>query len=193
VTAHPLAVPPGLLRVVAIGSESTGKTDLTAWLAQALDVPWSSEYARDHAEARGGSDALTAADVDPIARGQLALEQRAIEEAGARGSPIVLHDTDLLSTLVYATAYYGEPAVPAWLRDALPMRRPALYLLCDIDVPWHTDSVRDEAADREAMQRRFVAAVEAIGIPHVRVRGDEGVRRARALEEIARLGQAANR
>lgn len=181
------AVPPGVRRIVAIGSESTGKTDLVEWLGRELVLPWSAEYAREYALARGGSAALRAADVDPIARGQLALEARAIAAAADRPEPLVLHDTDLLSTAVYATAYYGDAVLPRWLHEALAVRAPALYLLCDIDVAWHADPVRDDAADRAAMQRRFVDALEARGAAYVTIRGSEAVRRSLAREAIARL------
>lgn len=178
------AIPAGVQRIVAIGSESTGKTSLVEWLAATLGVSSSAEYAREYADAHGGSAALTAADVDPIARGQLALETRAIEAAGARGSTLVLHDTDLLSTKVYGAAYYGAEAVPGWLDAALAVRMPRLYLLCDIDVPWHSDPVRDGSTDRTTMQRGFVRALEAQGARYVTIRGSEPERRQLALRAI---------
>ena len=101
------------LRVVLVGSECTGKTDLAEWLAAELRVPMSAEYAREYAMMRGGGAALTAADVESIARGQLDAEEAAIAAAVDCGAPLVVHDTDLLSTMVYATEYYGIGAVPA--------------------------------------------------------------------------------
>jgi NadR type nicotinamide-nucleotide adenylyltransferase len=182
-----LAIPPGVARVVVIGSECTGKTELAEWLAGELDVPSSAEYAREYAERRHGGAALAAADVEPIARGQLAIENRAIEASRPRAMPLVLHDTDLLSTRVYATAYYGETAVPAWLRRATLARRADLYLFCDIDVPWAMDAVRDAEADRERMQRQFAAALAMHGAATVTVSGDRSARRETALAAIRAL------
>lgn len=176
-----VAPPAGVARIVVIGSESTGKTELTEWLAAELTVPWSAEYAREYAEARGGGAVLTAADVDPIARGQLALENAAVTAAGAAALPLVLHDTDLLSTAVYAAAYYGAEAVPPWLRHATLVRRADLYLFCDIDIPWRPDDVRDAAADRETMQRRFVQALAEQPVPVARIGGSFEERRTAAL------------
>lgn len=179
--AGDLALPAGLARIVVIGSESTGKTDLTTWLAEAIGVPWSAEYAREYAVARGGGALLTAADVDPIARGQLALERAAAEAARAAAAPLVLHDTDLLSTAVYAEAYYGPDAVPEWVRHAALVRQADLYLFCDIDVPWHSDPVRDATADRAAMQDQFERALAARRVPVVRIGGSVEARREAAL------------
>lgn len=178
---------PGIVRVVVIGSECTGKTELTEWLAAELGVPWSAEYAREYASERGGGVGLTAADVDPIARGQLALESAAVEAARSADAPLVLHDTDLLSTEVYATAYYGASAVPAWLRRATLVRRANLYLFCDTDIPWRSDPVRDALADRPAMQRRFAEALSAQPVPVVRIGGSAEERRKAGLEACRAL------
>ena len=182
-----LAIPPGIARVVVIGSECTGKTELAEWLAGELDVPSSAEYAREYAELRHGEAALAATDVEPIARGQLALENQALAASRVRATPLVLHDTDLLSTRVYATAYYGESAVPAWLRRATLARRADLYLFCDIDVPWATDAVRDADADREHMQRQFADALTIHGAATVTVSGERRARREAALAAIRAL------
>lgn len=175
------------LRVVILGAECTGKTVLTEWLARALGYPASAEYAREYAEARGGSSGLTAADVESIARGQLALEEEAIGRGAAIGSAVVLHDTDLLSTAVYARYYYGADAVPAWLPEAVRTRHADLYLLCDIEVPWDDDRVRDAAQDRAAMQRAFREALVREEVRVVEVSGDRGSRQERARGAIERL------
>ena len=97
-----------LVRVCLTGPESTGKTTLAADLAAELGVPWTPEFARTYFERKQGP--LDATDVEPIARGQLEAEERGI--AAAAGG-LVVHDTDLLSTMVYARHYYG--VVPGWI------------------------------------------------------------------------------
>ncbi len=183
------------LRVVFTGSESTGKTELAEWLAAELQVPASAEYAREYALARGGSALLTADDVAPIARGQLDGEEAAIAAADVQGSPVVVHDTDLLSTLVYATSYYGVGAVPSWLPELVIERTPALYLLCDIDVPWHGDPVRDDTREREAVQGAFEATLGRQDAGVVRVRGGRVARRDvvwRVVGSLMRGGRTAS-
>lgn len=180
------------VRVVLVGSESTGKTELAEWLAAELGVPLSAEHAREYAEARGGSAALTAADVAPIARGQLEGEEAAVAAAVRADAPVVVHDTDLLSTLVYASEYYGTDAVPPWLAETVVARRPDVYLLCDIDVPWHGDPVRDDTRSRAAVQAAFAAALAQADTPVVHVQGTPEARRAIVRDAVqATLARAA--
>ena len=97
----------------------------------------------------GNSDPVPrrpADDVAPIAIGQRAGEDRGVAEWGLRWGPNadwppVVLDTDLLSTTVYAEHYYG--ACPEWIKRAARARMGSLYLLCEPDLPWSPDGVRD--------------------------------------------------
>lgn len=156
------------LRVCVTGPESTGKTTLARRLAEWMGAAWVPEAARLYAERKG--TALDATDVAPIAREQAALEDAAMERARNVGDRLVVLDTDLLSTTVYAAEYYGH--VPPDVRSAAQARRAGLYLLCDVDVPWRADGVRDRPRDRERMFARFVAALAEAAVTPVVVRGD---------------------
>jgi NadR type nicotinamide-nucleotide adenylyltransferase len=139
------------LRVCLIGPECTGKTTLAGRLARELGAPWVREYARQYAEARGNE--LGPDDVEPIARGQMALDD-AVGDAG-----LVIRDTDLISTVVYARHYYG--ACPSWIEEEARRRRAGLYLLMDTDVAWEPDAARDAGGDvREDLFDAFRAALD---------------------------------
>jgi NadR type nicotinamide-nucleotide adenylyltransferase len=151
-------------QVVLIGSECTGKTTLATELARHYHTSWVPEFVRGYADAKPG--ALDAGDVEPIAHGQIAAQDAARE--GARG--LLLLDTDLLSTVVYAEHYYGS--CPDWISALALARRADLYLLCDIDIPWIRDSQRDRPHDRDAMQALFRGALVARGFRFVEIRGN---------------------
>lgn len=160
-------------RICLTGPESTGKTTLTEQLARELNVPWSAEYAREYAEARNND--LTAADVEPIARGEIALLDHAITEAAARRANLVLHDTDLISTVVYARHYYG--ACPQWIEDQARLRRADLYLLMDIDVVWIADEARDYSDEaRTELFHAFRAALAEFACQWQLISGDWATR-----------------
>ena len=152
-------------RICLIGPECTGKTELAQRLARELGALYVPEFARDYAEARGNS--LTAADVELIARGQMANE----DAAAARDAERVVLDTDLISTVVYARHYYG--ACPQWIEEEAHRRRADLYLLMDTDVDWIPDAARDTGGDaREDLFDAFRAALDEFETNWVIVSGD---------------------
>jgi NadR type nicotinamide-nucleotide adenylyltransferase len=167
------------VRIVVTGSECTGKTTLAQALAEALGVPWVPEYARTYAEAQGRL--LDASDVEPIARGQIAAEDAVV----VRGVALAVLDTDLVSTVVYARHYYG--ACPAWVEAAARARLGALYLLCDVDLPWQADGVRDRPRHRTEFHAAFVATLEAYEARVALVRGVGGERLALARHAVEGL------
>lgn len=168
-----------MIRVVLTGSESTGKTTLATRLATHYGVPHVPEFVREYAAQKDG--ALDFNDHGPIARGQIALEDAAI----AREQSLVVQDTDLLSTVVYCDHYFGH--CPPWIIDAARGRRPDLYLLCEIDLPWIPDGIRDRGHMREDMQNLFRAAVRASAGPYLVIDGDADQRLAKAVDAIDQL------
>jgi nicotinamide riboside kinase len=163
-----------VIRVVFTGSESTGKSTLAAEVAKHYGVEVVPEFVRAFAEEKGAP--IEFGDHGAIARGQIELEDEYIMRAtqispahparpGLPALPappaLLVQDTDLLSTVVYCRHYFGR--CPAWIEEAAERRRPDLYLLCETDVPWIADGVRDRGHLRDEMQRLFEDAVSASG------------------------------
>lgn len=167
------------LRVVVTGSECTGKTSLARFLARRYDAPWVPEFSRAYAEAKAG--ALTADDVEPIARGTLDAEARLTTPAGG----LLILDTDLVSTVVYARHYYG--ACPGWIEREAAARRADLHLLCHVDVPWEDDEIRDRPHLREQLHALFHQQLVRLGAPIVHVFGTFAERERRAAAAVDAL------
>ena len=169
--------------VVLTGSESTGKTTLAARLAARYATGWAPEFAREYLDAKGSL--LDASDVEPIARGQIALEDRARRVAAGAGVAVVFLDTDLASTAVYARHYYG--ACPPWIERAARERRGDLYLLCRPDVPWVADRQRDRAERRDELHALVRAELAALGARWVEIGGGWVERERRARDAVDAL------
>ena len=170
-------------RIVLTGSESTGKTTLAKRLAEHYATEWVPEFVRDYAATKRGP--LEFGDHDPIARGQIAREDDYLARAQARDAKLLVHDTDLLSTAVYCAHYYA--CCPPWIEEEARARRPDLYLLLDIDIPWEPDPQRDRGDRRSEMQALFREAVERSGARFVVVSGTDDARFAAAVEAIEAL------
>ena len=156
-----------LLRICVTGPECSGKTTMAERLARVLGTEWVPEAARLYAERT--PRALTDADVSPIAREHIALADAAAARAGSAGTDLIVLDTDLVSTLVYSRHYYGD--APAWIEPEARARLADLYLLCDVDIPWVADGIRDQPDNRGGMFERFRAELERLGACIVVIRG----------------------
>ena len=142
-----------MTRILSIvGPECTGKTALARALAEHLGVGYVREYARDYLAGRTGYEP---ADVEAIARGQMALEADAL---AADESPVIL-DTDLLVVRVWWEEKYGP--LPDWLRRAFATQAPRHYLLTAPDLPWEPDPLRESPFDRQRLFEVYRATLAA--------------------------------
>ncbi len=174
-----------LARVCVTGPESTGKTTLARRLAEWAGTECVPEASRLYAERIGRP--LRASDVPPIAREHIAQADAADARARARDAALLVLDTDLVSTVIYARHYYGR--VPSWIARAERARRASLYLLCDVDVPWIPDGVRDRPVRRDEMFALFRRALARRHANLVVIRGDWSVRWDLARDVLAGLGR----
>ena len=170
-------------RIVLTGPEASGKTTLAKALARNFRAPWLPEQARLYAEKVKRE--LTAADAELIAQRTIDADAAAL----ATDPPLLLLDTDLISTVVYVRHYYGP--CPAWIEHAARARRADLYLLCAPDLPWTADGVRDRPAQREEMFALFGAAMKEFECAFVDVAGTGIARERDALSAATALIAAA--
>jgi NadR type nicotinamide-nucleotide adenylyltransferase len=175
--------PDPLTRIVLTGSESVGKTTMAAQLAAHFGAIMVPEFVREYAATLGR--ALDFRDHGPIAKGQMALEDDAMARARARGDRVLIHDTDLVSTVVYCHHYFGR--CPAFIEDAAVQRQAAHYLLLDIDVPWIADGVRDREDRRAEVQALFSSTLVRFGLPFTTIHGDWTLRYTRAVDRASEL------
>ena len=172
-------VPSNVIKFVFFGPESTGKTTLARDLAKIHGTAWVPEYAREYLQKKWDESGEICApeDLYPIARGQMALENRRTKEA----EDFLFLDTDLLETAVYSQAYYGF--IEDWLMEAALKNRYDLYFLTYIDVPWEKDDLRDKPNEREEMFRLFEDMLKKTGRPYILLKGSHEER----LEKVNRI------
>lgn len=135
-----------LKKIVVIGPESTGKSVLCEQLAQHYGTAWCPEYAREYLLKHG--TAYTYDDLLTIAKGQLAGEESCEHEVaktpalpGSLSPRLLFIDTDMYVMKVWCEFVFGN--CHRYILDQIVERKYDLYLLCNTDLPWVKDELRE--------------------------------------------------
>ncbi|HTE08617.1 MAG TPA: AAA family ATPase [Flavitalea sp.] len=169
-------------KVVAIGPESTGKSLLCEQLAQHYQTIWVREYAREYLLRHGKRYSFT--DLLTIARGQLQLEDEGLQEVRKN---IILLDTNMQVMKVWCEFVFN--ACHQWILDRIIERKYDLYLLCNPDIDWVSDELR-EYPDLESRTNLYHIYRDLLinqSTPWVEIRGEDSERKATAIEAIDHL------
>jgi NadR type nicotinamide-nucleotide adenylyltransferase len=151
------------VRIAITGAESTGKTLLTQALASHFNAEWVPEFAREYVEKLHRPYVID--DVDHIARKQI----EAMQNTGAAGT-LVFFDTWLIITKVWFDKVYGYH--PEWLHNAIVENPVDLFLVCDTDLPWVNDPIRENGGEARLMlHKTYLREIEKYGFPYQIVRG----------------------
>lgn len=172
-------------RVCLVGAESTGKTTLAAALAAHYRTVWVPEYGREYSErklAEGGGYDFRSEEFAHIA----ARQREAEDEAARRANRVLVCDTDAFATSIWHRRYVGarSPEVEA---IAAAARRPDLYLLTDVGIPFVQDGTRDGEHVRAWMHETFVEELSAQGRPFLLISGPHARRMRDAVAAVDAL------
>jgi NadR type nicotinamide-nucleotide adenylyltransferase len=177
-----------LKKIVVIGPESTGKSTLCKQLAQHYETMWCPEFAREYLLTNGTNYEFD--DLLTIAKGQLALEDeysRKLEinslpmlEAGGH-LPLFI-DTDMYVMKVWCEFVFNK--CHSFILDEIGKREYDLYLLCNIDLPWVADELREypDLHTRKKLYQTYKDIMVNQLVPWVEIGGDTDERLAKAIE-----------
>lgn len=128
-------------KIVIIGPESTGKSTLCQQLAQHYQTLWCPEFAREYLVQNGTN--YTYDDLLTIAKGQLKLEENYElnhSKLKIQNSKLFI-DTDMYVMKVWCEYVFGK--CHQYILDEIVTRKYDAYLLCNIDLPWVADELRE--------------------------------------------------
>jgi len=143
-------------KIVVVGPESTGKSTLCEKLAAHYDTIWVKEYAREYL-LKNGTD-YTFENLLDVAKGQLRLEEESIQELTAKlksspaQKPLLFIDTDQYVMKTWCEFVFGK--CHRLVLDEIVKRNYDLYLLCNTDLPWVKDELR-EYPDLESRRQLY--------------------------------------
>lgn len=159
------------IRIVLSGPESSGKSTLAAVLAERFSVPFAPEYARIHLES-GGPYPPSPGALAELAREHLAWQRICVSPEVACG----IFDTDMLNYQVWADVAFKH--VPAAIEEWFAAEAHHIHLLCEPDLPWHPDPLREypDLEKRRMLFERYRDELEQRGIRYVTISGEADVR-----------------
>ena len=134
-------------KIVIIGPESTGKSTLCSQLAQHFKTCWCPEFAREYLKETGGKYSFH--DLLNIAHGQLELEDTMLTQAK---NGFYFIDTDMYVMKVWCEVVFET--CHTWILKQIALRKYDLFFLCDVDLPWVRDDLR-EYPDLEFRKKLF--------------------------------------
>jgi len=183
-----------LSRIVVIGPESTGKSTLCEELSQQFQAPWCPEFAREYLMTFGNNYEFE--DLLTIAKGQIAMEDEyAIlahkewqeQTPKQTAHPLLVIDTNMYVMKVWSEFVFGMNH--KFVLDQIVKREYDLYLLCNTDLPWTRDELR-EYPDLQTRQKLYLMYKDLLvnqQVPWVDVSGTDEQRLSSAIEGIKRF------
>lgn len=170
-------------KFVILGPESTGKSTLCKSLAAHFQSAWCEEYAREYLLKNGTS--YTPADLLKIAKGQLKLEELTTKSLlNSNKTPILFIDTDMYVMKVWSEYVFGE--CDFFILDTIVKKKYDGYLLCNIDLPWVKDELR-EYPDEKPRQELFAIYKDLLmnqSTPWALISGNNAERTQAAIKAI---------
>ena len=184
-----------LKKVVVIGPESTGKSTLCKQLATHFQTQWCPEFAREYLSEHGMD--YTYADLLTIAKGQIALEEKYISNLQHQTSniqlptstsqPLLFIDTDMQVMKIWCEFVFGK--CHQFILDQIAARKYDLYLLCNIDLPWIKDELREypDLERRDQLYNIYRQAMMNQSTPWVDISGSYEERLQKAITAVANI------
>ncbi len=163
-------------KIAIVGPESTGKSTISAELAEYYDTVWVPEYAREYCSAL--TEPCTWDDEINMFRGQLALEKQFLPKA----NKILICDTTFITVKIWSDHMFGES--PQEVLDELHQHPYDLYLLMNIDLAWQEDPLRDFPHMREHFMEVWHKELKVLDANYHVISGSDEERLKNAIERI---------
>ncbi len=180
-------------KIVFIGPESSGKTTLCKQLANHFNTLFVEEYAREYLLTNGKE--YTYEDLIKIAAGQIKKEEEAINNlintktTSTNSNQLLFIDTDMYVMKVWSEVVFNKCDLS--ILNTIATRKYDLYLLCEPDIPWVKDDLREypDGEIRTALYQHYKELMTEQQTPWININGNFEERTAIAKNAILQLFQ----
>ncbi len=170
-----------MIRIAITGPECCGKSTLCNWLSERIfDARVVKEYAREYLQKKGNDYAYSREDVLLIARKTSELLTKAFKS----NSDALIVDTDFYVLDIWWRERYGES------NEEISLMKETydfdLYLVCQPDLPWESDPLRENEEDRDRLFALYMEDLFNDGKTVEVVKGTGELRMQEVLDKILR-------
>jgi NadR type nicotinamide-nucleotide adenylyltransferase len=166
----------GIVKIAVVGPESTGKSTMSAYLADHYNTIWVPEFARGYCEKLAAPP--TWQDEINMFYGQLELEKELLPKA----NKLLICDTTFITVKIWSDEMFGSS--PQEVLDELPKHKYDLYLLLDIDMAWEDDPLRDFPHMREHFMEVWRKELNNLAANYTLINGQGDARYNKAVNAI---------
>jgi nicotinamide riboside kinase len=202
-----------LKKIVIIGPESTGKSNLSKNLANYFNTVFVEEFARQYLITNGKE--YTYDDLLTIAKGQIALEEKGMQMLTTDNWPATIRKLQTENSIQQETGSIPNTQYPIpifidtnmyvmkvwcefvfkkchqWILDKIAESKYDLYLLCNIDLPWIKDDLREypDIGTRKKLYKYYEDILVNQAVPWVDISGNYDERLTKAIQAVNNLLQ----
>lgn len=151
------------LKIAITGPESTGKSTLTAELAEHYNSTLIPEMARSYLQKLDRPYEYS--DLLEIAKTQ----KKTSEEIISSNQGNIFSDTSLLTIEIWSQDKFDK--CDPWILNQIKKERFDLYLLCNVDTEWVFDKLREDKNRRKELFKIYEVLLKAYGFEYKIISG----------------------
>jgi len=164
--------------IVITGPECSGKSELTAYLAEHFHAPRVPEYARNYLKYL--PRAYDARDLMAISAGQ----EKSVFEKRTKHALADYLFIDTWNIVLKIWYRYRFGAMPSFLQGLSDRHVVDHYLLCAPDLPWQEDPLRENPNDRDALFEQYKKELTESDASFSIISGAREMRRQAAIRAV---------